>query len=172
MGSVEYGDNQTLWIFTRDELGNVGEYKEIFSKRDSTPSLLVLSPQYLQTWSSPPPITYSVQCDFLDSVWYQIEGYSGIYILIQNTTLDSSIWNQLEDGKTHTLTIYCNSTYGQVVSEEIVFFKAEEFDKLLDFSSPISFYFIGVIGVSSVVCLIVFIKNKGRMMNDQESSVE
>ncbi|MFX1349063.1 MAG: hypothetical protein ACFE92_10360, partial [Promethearchaeota archaeon] len=100
-------------FYANDTTGNV-KMEQIIVRKDIYAPLIKISEPFNNTiWDSPPKINISVSEPNLDSIWYEIGVFNRKLINNNEQTIDSLIWDSLDQGK-HQLFIYANDTVGNL----------------------------------------------------------
>jgi parallel beta-helix repeat protein len=111
--------NITLTFYAKDIPGNIGTSEVIIVKDFKDPVVQIISPiQGNLFGTSAPSFTVQVTDDYLDSMWYTLDGGIKNYTFTVNASIDQSAWSISSDGEV-TLKFYANDTLGHIGSATV-----------------------------------------------------
>jgi len=106
----------TLTFFASDIPGNIGSAEIIIVKDFEAPVININSPTSGEYFgSNAPSFNVGITEDYIDTMWYTLDGGLNNYTFTDNGTINLSAWNTMADG-TITLQFYANDTLGHVGS--------------------------------------------------------
>ena len=99
--------------------GSAGSIDYLPIAEDGTPTIVVNSPDPGDLFnSSAPSFNVRIADDYLDEMWYTLDGGLHNYTFANNSTIDQSAWIALSDG-TITLTFYASDIPGNIGSADV-----------------------------------------------------
>ncbi len=115
--------NVTLTFHAIDDLGHVGSAGVDITKDYEAPTVYINSPASGEYFgSSAPSFNVRIIDDYIDTMWYTLDGGLNNYTFTANGTLDQSAWNAVAEGAV-ILKFYANDTLGHVGSAEVSIMK-------------------------------------------------
>ena len=118
----------TLTFYASDKPGNIGMAEVSVVKDATAPIIVINSPASSDVFgASAPSFELSITDDYLDSMWYTLDGGLTNYAITTNATIDQTAWTALLEGSI-TITFYANDTLGNLSFEEVTVTKSIPLD--------------------------------------------
>jgi len=115
--------NITLTFYASDIPGNIGTEEVMITKDYEAPIININSPTTDEFFgSSAPSFNVRITDDYLDTIWYTIDGGLHNYTFTSNGTIYQSAWNSMDDGAI-SLGFFANDTLSHVGSSEVTLHK-------------------------------------------------
>jgi len=109
----------TLTFYAEDITGNIGTENVTIAKDFESPTININSPSSGEFFGiSAPSFNVRITDDYLDSMWYTIDGGLHNYSFTENGTIEQLAWDAMSDGVI-PLTFYANDTLGNNISAEV-----------------------------------------------------
>jgi len=103
--------------------GSAGSMDYLPIAEDGVPSITISSPAPGNSFGdAAPSFTVIITDDYLDEMWYTVDGGVTNYTFTENVTIDQSAWDALSDG-TITLTFYASDIPGNIGSADVIITK-------------------------------------------------
>jgi len=104
--------------------GTTGNIDHLPIAEDGAPSITINSPDPGDVfYSTVPSFNVRITDDYLDEMWYTIDGGLINYTFTANGTIDQTAWAALSEGPI-TITFYANDTLGNEASEDVIITKS------------------------------------------------
>ena len=104
--------------------GPTGSIDYLPIAEDGSPSITINSPDPSEVfYSIAPSFNVIITDDYLDEMWYTIDGGLNNYTFTDNGTIDQSAWDAKSVGSI-TITFYANDTLGHEASEDVIITKS------------------------------------------------
>ena len=104
--------------------GSGGSIDYLPIAEDGAPSITINSPDSGGVfYSTAPSFNVIITEDYLDEMWYTIDGGLNNYTFTDNGTIDQSAWDALSVGSI-TIIFYANDTLGHEASEDVIITKS------------------------------------------------
>jgi len=121
-GMISEG-NVTLTFYASDIPGNIGSADVIIVKDFEAPVININSPTPDEYFgSTTPSFNARITDDYLDVMWYTLDGGLHNYTFTANSTIDQPAWNAMADGAV-ILKFYANDTFSHIGSAEVSIIK-------------------------------------------------
>jgi len=113
----------TLTFYANDIIGHIGTAEVIIVKDFEAPLITINSPDPEDVFGSTAP-SFSVRItdDYLDTMWYTLDGGLNNFTFLANETIGQAAWDGTSEGNV-TLTFYANDTLGHIGSAGVIIIK-------------------------------------------------
>ena len=125
----------TIRFYANDTTGNIGFADVTVVKDIMSPQIDITSPTPSDVFGvTAPSFNVRITDDYLDTMWYTLDGGLTNYTFTQNGTIEQTAWDAMPDGVI-ALQFYGNDTVGNIGSMEVVIEKDVE-APIIDITSP------------------------------------
>jgi hypothetical protein len=106
----------TLTFYASDKPGNIGTAEVMIIKDFESPTININSPSSGNVFGvSAPSFNVRIAEDYIDTMWYTLDGGLHNYTFTTNSTVNQTAWDAMDNGAI-TLRFYANDTLGHIGS--------------------------------------------------------
>ncbi|MFX1499621.1 MAG: nitrous oxide reductase family maturation protein NosD [Promethearchaeota archaeon] len=149
-----------LEFFANDTLGHIGSSGVTLHKDTVFPIIIINSPAEGERFgSSAPSFNVRITEDYLDTMWYTLDGGLTNYTIMDNGTLNQDAWTALAQGEVN-ITFYASDLAGNEVSESVTVIKNIPAEGI----EPVIIIIIVIVSIIAIVVIIstgyIFMKKR------------
>ena len=133
---------------------------------DGAPTIIIHSPDPGHIFcSTSPSFNVKITDDYLDEMWYTIDGGLNNFTFTDNGTIDESAWNAIPEGNI-TLTFYASDIPGNLGTTEVIIKKNIPSKGVIGLDYFMTSSLLILIGGMAVIIVIARMKSKRKLISE------